>query len=588
MKTIFYQFIKFLLMSAALVTFACCGNHEYSEYLNQAESVIETLPDSALKILEAIPKLNNLPDSALYGLLSAQAKIKLDRSDIDTAALSKALNFFNEYPDNDFRIRANFYMGYLEFKSKNFAKAVRPIILANLEARDIKSDIWIGRTSTHLALLLNKPGLAKYSVSYDSLAINAFKRLGMTKDYLLSMVDLGMDLASIYKFNESNIVFNRTFEKISKIEHLDSFVMCYLLDNSIPTKMKLNKHDEVDSISHIRDLYSVYSKRSSSVYAYLAEFYAIKGDLSKSKLMLDSAFMYIKNNYERERYNNAKVEVAKALGDEEMRAEAEKELGKITHDSAVEANTNTEAQILNRTIIEYEQKKADAERKSRIIGWSIAAVLLVLSLSILSFYIHRRKKSSKELSRRKAEIEIISGELDSAKKEIENKNAQIEDIEKQFESLKKSYKANKEGRETLNEFKRAYENDIPLIIKLCDSFTEFSGPLQNERARILDLKEKLTDYFSGERLEYLIEIIDAANKSVVTDFRKRNPAFKEIDVTLFALSISGFSGKSISLLTGLSRNTVYQKKRRMIERLKISNPKGNSPYIHKLERSDSL
>lgn len=455
--------------------------------------------------------------------------------------------------------------------------------LANLEARDLKSDIWVGRTSTHLTFLLDKPGLAKYSVSYDSLAINAFKRIGMENDYLLSMIDLGLDFASIYKFYESDRVFNETFVEISKIEHPDSFVMCYLLDKSIPTKMRLGKYDEVESLSRIRDRYSGYAKRNSSNYAYMAEFYIVKGDLTMSRIMLDSARMCIGSNYELERYNNAKVAFAKATGDERMRNEAEKELGRITRESAIEANTNIEAQILNRTIIEYEKKKAEEERRSRIIGWSIAVVLLGLSVAIFLLYLRRRKKSSEELSRHRAEIENMNGELDIAKKEIESKDAQIGKIEKRFENLRKLFKANKEGRETLNEFKKAYENDIPLIIKLCDSFAEFNGPLQNERARMLALKKELTEYFSGERLDYLIKIIDVANKDMISEFKRINPSFKDIDITLFALLTSGFSGKSISLLTGLSRNAIYQRKRRMTDRLKNSNIPANAAYLSILE-----
>lgn len=578
-------FLRLLVIFASFILVLGCDSHELSNFLNKADAVIESSPDSALKILEEAQELKNSRDSALFGLLTAQAKIKLDRTDIDTMMLAKSQCYFNKYPESDFRLRANFYKGYIEYANADFAEAIKPMTLANLEAREKKMDIWIGRTSTHLSLIMNRFGLTKYNLSYDSLAFNAFKKLDMKRDYFLSKIDLGLALASLYEFHAADKVFEDIFLEISQIEYNDSIVMLYLLEGAVKTKMELKEFREAESLFNLMDSYRGFNKHGSSNYSYRAKLNVIKGNLDMARLLLDSAESCIRNAYDSEVYNKAKASFAKMSGDKKMERIAEEELGKITYRYSVEANTNPVGLIHNRTIIEYEKKKTVEERRGRIIGWSISVLLLALSVALFLFYICRRKKSFEELSRNRAQLENMNGELDSARKELESKNAQIENIERKFENLKRSFKANKEGRETLKEFRKAYEHDIPLIIKLCDSFAEINGPLQNERARILDLKEELTAYFSGERLEYLIKIIDVANKNVISEFKKVNQSFKDIDITLFALFSSGFSGKSISLLTGLSRNSVYQRKRRLIERLKRSGLQENASYLAMIEEA---
>ncbi len=77
-----------------------------------------------------------------------------------------------------------------------------------------------------------------------------------------------------------------------------------------------------------------------------------------------------------------------------------------------------------------------------------------------------------------------------------------------------------------------------------------------------------------KKIMQLSDIVNSLNGGIIDNIKEQMPDIADIDLTLVVLTISGLSGKIISVITGLTLNTVYTKRRRAIERIERSNVKG--------------
>lgn len=109
MKNLLYTTILILLTSLS-----ACQRPSYPHTLQQAESVMNTRPDSALHLLEDMAdSLAMLPDEAqmYYHLLTIQAKDKQYITHTSDSLINRIVSFYEDYGDNERLMMAYFYQG---------------------------------------------------------------------------------------------------------------------------------------------------------------------------------------------------------------------------------------------------------------------------------------------------------------------------------------------------------------------------------------------------------------------------------------------------------------------------------------------
>lgn len=73
----------------------------------------------------------------------------------------------------------------------------------------------------------------------------------------------------------------------------------------------------------------------------------------------------------------------------------------------------------------------------------------------------------------------------------------------------------------------------------------------------------MEEYFSEKRLDWFVEVVDIVKNGLVSDFKKAFPDIRESYISLFALYAAGFSTKAISIMFGVNRNALDQRKVRL-------------------------
>ena len=128
MKNLLYSVILILLTS-----FSACQRSSYPHTMQQAESVMNTRPDSALYLLQSMAdSLTMLPEEAqmYYHLLTIQAKDKQYITHTSDSLINRIVKFYEDYGDKERLMLAYYYQGRVYRDMNDAPRALQAFQLA--------------------------------------------------------------------------------------------------------------------------------------------------------------------------------------------------------------------------------------------------------------------------------------------------------------------------------------------------------------------------------------------------------------------------------------------------------------------------
>lgn len=156
-------------MAIVMGVTGCGGHSHYDSSLSEAESVIESHPDSALYILDRIDEesLNRGEERARFSLLKTIALVKVDSMVTDTAVLRPALEHYLRKGTPNRKMQVLFYEGCIYENADEYTKALD----CYLSAENVK-----GADDT---LMLAKTLVAQALIHYKQYDADKFISLNM-------------------------------------------------------------------------------------------------------------------------------------------------------------------------------------------------------------------------------------------------------------------------------------------------------------------------------------------------------------------------------------------------------------------------
>ena len=108
MKSLLYIALFFLFILTS-----CTKHDTFSPIFTSIDSLIESRPDSALKLIESInpQQINTMPDYAYYILLLTQARDKNFIIQKDDSLIQTAIKYFNKRHNTALQARAYYLLG---------------------------------------------------------------------------------------------------------------------------------------------------------------------------------------------------------------------------------------------------------------------------------------------------------------------------------------------------------------------------------------------------------------------------------------------------------------------------------------------
>lgn len=496
-------------------------------------------------------------DRALYDLLSIEAKYSIDYDLPDTSKIAKVRNFFSVHPESNYRIRANYYYAVAQYLDSCIEDAVAPAAEVFLEARDRDERLWLARSSQLLSSLLSLSQHPEKSLKFDSIASLNFKQTDRKWDYFLSKLMMAKNLTSIYQSREADSLLIETKKEIDKELPTERTLIVNLLLARLRIKIQENDYNDVQSISQDLNEIKRNYKLKSSDFSYLALIEIESGRYENALKYIDSASNNIETYYDRNMLEKARLEYAGSVNDIEMKSVSAIQLLDMMKGYDREVSNSHVADkldaIFEKDKMERDLKRRDVLRAIVYIAISILVVAFVLIFILRRFY----NKKSRELV-------LKQQQLASTKEKVLKNEDEISRIKDELQNVKnaldKTDGLNVELKETISE---VYRQDMPVLSKLYDSFSDFGGAKANDLYRSDRLKTELSSFFAEKDLDWFVSVADLANNGLVTELKRDIPGIKKTYLELFALYLSGFTTKGISVMLGVNRNAVDQRKSRL-------------------------
>lgn len=537
--------IVFSIVIAAMLSMWGCrgGDTDYRRTLLHAESITDSLPDSALAIVQSIPFDSIESDRlrALHSLVMAHAKYKLYIEEPADSLLMRAEEIFREENDKPRLMKILFLLAY---RLNNWCEYSTSLTKA-LESRDIAKSLgnyeYQARASEQAGITLHNNCSFIHSLKLTKEAIDYYDKANMQRHKLFSLADCGKCYSNI----RQDSLALELLDSICCLPgvHNDSVFMVYAYHSMIDPLIRLNKNREAANI-----IDSIY-KYSSPLYLpeldYILKVELANDNLAKARELIDSIKL-TQQDWDR---NSGVLNSISLYLFKTGNSDSAYRISRMQSELQLSGLRRIMSQNLDKVCGDYSKSVLDAEvdrqvRRSHIFGGLLCAAVIILIVSVF-IYRHRIRK------RREAEFGYIS----RIKELCDDNEARLDSI---------------------------FRNRIGILNGLCNEY--FSERDAKDKIRAMTYRrvvQELQQFSSEESLKELERHIDERTNRLASKFApfmKEKPVYRPM--ILFILA--GLRPSAICMLCDLSRSNVYTMKFRLKEMILNSDSEDKSELLSAL------
>ena len=164
-----------------LTSLNACQRPNYPQTLRQAESMMNTRPDSALHLLQGMAdSIAMLPEEAqmYYHLLTIQAKDKQYITHTSDSLINRIVSFYEDYGDKERLMLAYFYQGSTYRDMNDAPRALKAFHQAIDAGKDIKNLTLLGQTYGQMGSLLAKHKLYDEALEVHKKSLFYYEKQG--------------------------------------------------------------------------------------------------------------------------------------------------------------------------------------------------------------------------------------------------------------------------------------------------------------------------------------------------------------------------------------------------------------------------
>lgn len=575
---------------------SCSGSDH--RMLKQADAVMEEHPDSALNLLLTVDR-NDISNRDLpyYALLMTQAMVKNDVPVASDSLVSIAYEKFSDDWWGDKGIRSSFYMGEVFFNQEKPREAMRHYLSAYEEAKRLHNHYWHAKAAERIADLFFNAYNYGEAAKYRKEAIEYFGKADRVRNQRFAVADLAINYTNDSKSDIAMTLIDSLYAEALQESPEDSLLLLYIRRPRIDILIDTNNIEEIDSndlrlldtndnVDQIIDAAILKSKlefNNPNSYGILNSLDTIEGVFfsQENKALI----LY------------AKYKQAKALGNSKRALDLTDSI--IYYQDAMAEN------IIKESVIGSERDFYSnmSEKNRRRADYFLICFIAVCIITFLIWRLYRSKSIAnraelessiesflelKKLTNRLAIEKSSLIENLTAKSftidELRNEIIQLySDIDKQRQNIKDLKKDSDIMSDTLRNkdivLSSLFRQKWSTLNMLCNEYYE-KGDSPNLRRYIIDSIEKeLKKIGSKNGIQLIEDEVDLHYGGIIGNLKRDCSNLSQKDFTLFTLIIAGMSVKTICYLMGIKTGNFYVSKRRLIEKIKVSDSLDTEKFI---------
>jgi tetratricopeptide (TPR) repeat protein len=420
MKQLLYFFSLIVILTSCQQT---------SQKLRLAEEIIETQPDSALKVLREIDYQNEKSDrnKALYGILMFKALDKNYLSLTPDSLINFSIKFYQDKNDKEKLGEALFYKGRMYNYVYQYENATKLYMFALDNLKGSQEYNLLAKIYSDLARISVVQGDFKNAREKFQKTIVCFHLDGDSTDACFVKMDIGNTFRTERKFNEAHEIY------IDILKNSDDSLLTGIALQEIG--INFFWHNKFDSaLSYLK---------KSIKYPHTAFYNSIRllrlADTYYELNRHDSAMYFAKMSLEFPGNFYTKRECYRILANTCYLKKDFKSMAEyMTHYQAMtDSVSKIQAQTKAIVIEEVHQSAIKAVKKSNQIYWLIAVI--ILSLGIVFFISYRLIRKNRTISKQK---KVVENTLSNKKSEIEQNKTMLRESMKDLIEKNKALKSN--------------------------------------------------------------------------------------------------------------------------------------------------
>ena len=547
-----------LLLATLLVG---CGGRLSMRQLEGLEARVNDAPDSVLAVLTAADMPHWGEARALHALLTVQAQDKSYIDVADDSLIRVATRYYERKGKPLHRLQAFYYHGRVYANAGRRHEAMAAYTRAREFVDEVDAPYPVGLLYSQLGVMYNNDYDHSQALAYMEEALKYYGMAG--KEHLLNYAKL--DIGQLYLNMENVKQAGPLFKEVLAWgeAHNDAYIIHSTLN------LLLRLYDATEDTVALEALLVKYPieevLQNATVYGIIAHHYARKGNKFAAKEFLnrawtvsvtaaDTAMLWYKSY----QVNKALSSPYEALQDHEQLLEHQDSVVRITLQQPLIASQRDHYE----TRLKVEELRNEQQRYL-MMGAAVVAIMVAV---VLGIYVHRFLRSKNLQLMEQVEL------ADELRLTVYSKEQDIDKMSGELQAQRLAYdtKLHAQDQQISQLFRARYQ----LLDELSKTYYEGTANKSEKDKVYKKVLREIERLSVDEEFAQLEGIINEYCDNVMACIRAELPKlFSKMDYHLLCCFYIGFSGKTISVFTGIEANQIPVYKQRL--RLKIS--KSNAP-----------
>lgn len=583
-----------ILISIILPFLPSCAGREGRLGMDSAEELLNTDPDSALRILRAIPKRGRSrgANEARYNMLLTEARYKADSLPLDDSIIRISVDYYEIHEDGHNAARARYLAGITDYTNDRYSPALVNFLRAEKFAEQSTDTMLCGLIYRSIGDCYNKFYEVNTALEYHKKAYDFFKKAHAINyaDYqLIEIASLHIDLRNFPKA----IQYAELAEKRAK-ETNDSNIL--FLSQVTKGNAYLRSNEKEKAIPIYLNISTSNPNFTENNYMSLGQVYLLMGDTTAA-MECNSHITTIEPGV------NAII-VNKLINEKKY-----KEALKImltTYDIIDSVTysiwTRNNIGVINEYYKNEDTKSAITIQSEKRKKTGLGIIFSLLILLIIAVYIIRISYLKKKLISSLLEANILKQEINKQKEanktfssELEKNLEKISHLEKErnelseknigmIKSLDNSENNVIENRLKLMAMRKEATSLIAsrftLIDDLLSEYYSYRDTKIEKEKLYAKVKKALDDFISDpDMIDTIEKKIDLNLDNLIHKFKKDFSNLSISNIQLYIYMVLNFSPPSIAILQNTTPETVYSRKSKLKSRIRKSGFDNSELYL---------
>ncbi len=566
-----YSIAVWTAVSVLVSTFASCTPKEVRDKLVEAESVMEEIPDSALHIIASVDTtdLRNRKDWAKYALLNVQARTKNNEIITSDSLISRAVTYYQEKGDSPDLMKSLFYNADILCNQKKFDRASYIATNSYDLALEFKDSYWIAKTAEQLSDIYVACYNETEAKKYNRDAIVYYEKANRRLNHLYSWCDRALLEGNSLNYNRA-IEIADSIAEIASVELNDSSLLACCIDVKFPICFNVGKYEEAKECFNKLEQLKSFSDIPIHFFAHIALIYLHEGKINKAKLLVDSIDINQCGQRERAAFYNMYRQFYLKLGDYKNAYDY--------LDSIIHIQNKITWDIMDNNIAlaqkgYYDNKSVESLKKeSKSKKQVVIIVIIALTIIIIGFMIYRISIKIKNNKIEKSINEIIILTEQIKNKSIENKE------------LSNSIHGREEQISNMDiEIENLFRNQWNTLNRLCNEFFEKESQ-SSKLSSVASIEKEINKIVNRKNIGSIEESVNRYMNNIAVVLREQCSFLKEEDFIFIILVYAGFAPRTICMFTNIKFKHFYNKRSRLIERIKKSDVKDKEWFVSRFPK----